>query len=140
MIPLVGFLPPERPAGARHRRGDPARAHARTASSCATGTGRTSVDGLPGRRGRLPGLHLLAGGQPRAAWAARDEARALFERLLALRNDVGLLAEEYDPASGRLVGNFPQAFTHVALINTAATLSDAAHPPERRTARERAET
>jgi GH15 family glucan-1,4-alpha-glucosidase len=47
----------------------------------------------------------------------------MFERLLALRNDVGLLAEEYDPKAGRLVGNFPQAFSHVPLIDTARNLS-----------------
>ena len=52
----------------------------------------------------------------------RDEARALFERLLALRNDVGLLAEEYDPRSGRQLGNFPQAFTHLALVEAALAL------------------
>jgi GH15 family glucan-1,4-alpha-glucosidase len=51
-----------------------------------------------------------------------QEARALFERLLALRNDVGLLSEEYDPADGRLLGNFPQAFSHVGLVNTACNL------------------
>jgi GH15 family glucan-1,4-alpha-glucosidase len=51
-----------------------------------------------------------------------DEARALFERLLELRNDVGLLSEEYDPRARRQVGNFPQAFTHVALINSAFNL------------------
>jgi GH15 family glucan-1,4-alpha-glucosidase len=54
-----------------------------------------------------------------------DEATALFERLLALRNDVGLLAEEYDPESKRLVGNFPQAFTHVGLVNSAFNLDRA---------------
>jgi GH15 family glucan-1,4-alpha-glucosidase len=48
-----------------------------------------------------------------------DDAHALFERLLALRNDLGLLAEEYDPEAGRQLGNFPQAFTHLALVNTA---------------------
>lgn len=52
-----------------------------------------------------------------------DEARALFERLLAIRNDVGLLAEEYDPTSRRLLGNFPQAFSHVGLINSAHNLN-----------------
>jgi GH15 family glucan-1,4-alpha-glucosidase len=52
-----------------------------------------------------------------------DEARELFERLLALRNDLGLLAEEYDPQAKRQLGNFPQAFSHVALINTAQLLS-----------------
>jgi GH15 family glucan-1,4-alpha-glucosidase len=60
------------------------------------------------------------------------EARALFERLLALRNDVGLLAEEYDPKAGRQVGNFPQAFSHVALINTAHNLSRATGPAQHR--------
>ncbi len=53
-----------------------------------------------------------------------DDATALFRRLLALANDVGLLAEEYDPTTQRLVGNFPQAFSHLALINTALNLSD----------------
>jgi GH15 family glucan-1,4-alpha-glucosidase len=55
-----------------------------------------------------------------------DDARNLFERLLALRNDLGLLSEEYDPVTGRLVGNFPQAFSHIAVINTARHLSSAA--------------
>jgi GH15 family glucan-1,4-alpha-glucosidase len=50
------------------------------------------------------------------------EARSLFDRLLALRNDLGLLSEEYDPAAGRLVGNFPQAFSHIGLINVAVQL------------------
>ena len=49
----------------------------------------------------------------------KEEARELFERLLNLRNDVGLLSEEYDPRAKRQLGNFPQAFTHVAMINTA---------------------
>jgi GH15 family glucan-1,4-alpha-glucosidase len=51
-----------------------------------------------------------------------QDAEALFERLLALRNDVGLLSEEYDPDQRRLVGNFPQAFSHISLINTAHNL------------------
>jgi GH15 family glucan-1,4-alpha-glucosidase len=53
-----------------------------------------------------------------------DEARELFERLLTLRNDVGLLAEEYDPRSGRQLGNFPQAFTHLALVEAALALDN----------------
>ncbi len=56
----------------------------------------------------------------------------MFERLLALRNDVGLLSEEYDPIAKRLLGNFPQAFTHVALVNTARNLSRAGGPAEDR--------
>jgi len=61
-----------------------------------------------------------------------DESLALFERLLALRNDVGLLAEEYDPASRRLLGNFPQAFSHTAIVNTAASLDRSSGPTQRR--------
>lgn len=51
-----------------------------------------------------------------------DEARALFERLLTLRNDVGLMAEQWDPVTGRMLGNFPQAFSHVGLVNSAWNL------------------
>ncbi len=54
-----------------------------------------------------------------------DEAVEMFERLLSLRNDVGLLSEEYDPKLGRLVGNFPQAFSHIGLVNTALLLDAA---------------
>jgi GH15 family glucan-1,4-alpha-glucosidase len=67
-----------------------------------------------------------------------DEARALFERLVALCNDVGLLAEEYDPASQRQLGNFPQAFSHVALVNTAMNLSAHAKPAEQRSGKKAA--
>jgi len=59
-------------------------------------------------------LHMIGRG---------EEAVELFERLLALRNDLGLLSEEYDALAGRLVGNFPQAFSHVSLINSAFRLS-----------------
>jgi GH15 family glucan-1,4-alpha-glucosidase len=54
----------------------------------------------------------------------REEAREIFHRLLALRNDVGLLSEEYDPVNKRMLGNFPQALSHIALVHTAFTLSD----------------
>jgi GH15 family glucan-1,4-alpha-glucosidase len=60
-----------------------------------------------------------------------DEARALFDRLIGLCNDVGLLSEEYDPHRGRLVGNFPQAFSHVALINSAFNLTRTLVPQQR---------
>jgi GH15 family glucan-1,4-alpha-glucosidase len=52
-----------------------------------------------------------------------DDALKLFERLLSLRNDVGLLSEQYDPVAGRLMGNFPQAFSHIGLINSARNLT-----------------
>ena len=62
----------------------------------------------------------------------REEARAMFERLVSVRNDVGLLSEEYDVERGRLVGNFPQAFSHVALVNSARNLSHAGGPVHHR--------
>jgi GH15 family glucan-1,4-alpha-glucosidase len=62
----------------------------------------------------------------------QDEATVVFERLLALRNDLGLLSEEYDPRAGRLVGNFPQAFSHVPMINTARNLSVGVGPSHQR--------
>jgi GH15 family glucan-1,4-alpha-glucosidase len=61
-----------------------------------------------------------------------DDARVLFKRLAALCNDVGLLSEEYDPASKELLGNFPQAFSHVALVNSAFNLTRASKPAEQR--------
>jgi GH15 family glucan-1,4-alpha-glucosidase len=61
-----------------------------------------------------------------------DDATAMYERLLALRNDVGLLSEEYEPEAGRLVGNMPQAFSHVPLVNTAYSLASAQGPTQRR--------
>jgi len=62
----------------------------------------------------------------------KDEARKLFERLLAIRNDLGLLAEEYDVDKKRQVGNFPQAFSHIALVTTAHNLSSPDKPAEQR--------
>ena len=68
----------------------------------------------------------------RLRYLRESEARALFERLLGLSNDVGLLSEEYDTRAKRLVGNFPQAFSHVGLVNTAHNLSRAAKPAYQR--------
>lgn len=86
-----------------------------------------SVDGLPAGEGAfLACTFWLADNY--ALMGRHDEAREVFERLLALRNDVGLLSEEYDPKAGRLVGNFPQAFSHVPLIDTARNLSTSAGP------------
>lgn len=61
-----------------------------------------------------------------------DEGRALFERLLGLRNDVGLLSEQYDVGESRLLGNFPQALSHLAIIGTACNLDRAPGPARRR--------
>jgi GH15 family glucan-1,4-alpha-glucosidase len=61
-----------------------------------------------------------------------DDAEALFERLLSLRNDLGLLAEEYDPRAKRQLGNFPQAFSHIGIINTANNLASIRGPAAHR--------
>ena len=85
-----------------------------------------SVDGLPPGEGAfLPCTFWLADNLNLIG--RHDDAVALFERLLALRNDLGLISEEYDPRTGHLVGNFPQAFSHVELVNTATNLSQ---PPD----------
>ena len=64
-----------------------------------------------------------------------DDAQQLFERLLSLRNDVGLLSEQYDPRARRQVGNFPQAFSHLALVNSASNLAHYRKPAEQRSER-----
>ena len=61
-----------------------------------------------------------------------DEAKSLCDRFVGLCNDVGLLSEEYNPATGHLLGNFPQAFSHVGLVNTARNLARAGGPAEQR--------
>ncbi|MET8005956.1 glycoside hydrolase family 15 protein [Nonomuraea glycinis] len=80
------------------------------------------VDGLPGGEGAFLACSFWLV-EVMAMQGRKDEAEELFERLLALRNDVGLLAEEYDPRYDRLVGNFPQAFSHVPLIHAARALA-----------------
>jgi GH15 family glucan-1,4-alpha-glucosidase len=90
-----------------------------------------TVDGLPpGEAAFLPCTFWLADNL--ALLGRETEAREIFERLLGLRNDVGLLSEEYDVHAKRLVGNFPQALTHVALVNTARNLSPGAGPSAHR--------
>jgi GH15 family glucan-1,4-alpha-glucosidase len=85
------------------------------------------VDGLPAGEGVfLPCTFWLIDNL--VMMGRYEEARAIFERLLNLRNDVGLLAEEYDPHSRRQLGNFPQAFSHVFLINTAQNLNSSGGP------------
>jgi GH15 family glucan-1,4-alpha-glucosidase len=90
-----------------------------------------AIDGLPaGEAAFLPCTFWLADNL--TLLGRRAEARGLFERLLDLRNDLGLLSEEYDVEAKRLVGNFPQAFTHVALVNTARNLSPGLGPAQHR--------
>jgi GH15 family glucan-1,4-alpha-glucosidase len=87
-------------------------------------------DGLPPGEGAfLPCTYWYADNL--ALRGRRDEAAAVFERLLKLRNVVGLLAEEYDVKLGRLVGNFPQAFSHIGLVTTALNLAKPEHGPAR---------
>jgi GH15 family glucan-1,4-alpha-glucosidase len=91
----------------------------------------SSDDGLPPGEGAfltcsfwLADAYVLLG--------RRDDARKLFEQLMSLGNDVGLLSEEYDPVAQRLLGNFPQAFSHIALVNTAHNIERATKPCEQR--------
>jgi len=96
-------------------------------------SGSGNVDGLPSGEGAfLACTYWYADNL--AALGRTDEARAIFERLLGISNDLGLLAEEYDPASKRQLGNFPQAFTHVCLINTAHNLAGRRKPAVERAA------
>jgi GH15 family glucan-1,4-alpha-glucosidase len=129
LIALVGFLPPSDP----RVRGT---VEAIERELCQDGfvlrypTGEEGepVDGLPGREGAfLACTFWLADNYALVGRVA--EARGLFQRLLDVRNEVGLLAEEYDPAAGRQLGNFPQAFSHVPLINTAMHLAEAGPDP-----------
>jgi GH15 family glucan-1,4-alpha-glucosidase len=135
ILPLVGFLPSEDPrvigtVAAIQR-------HLTAGGFVLRYNTKISDDGLP----EGEGVFLAC-----SFWLADnlilqgrlDEARALFERLLSLTNDVGLLAEEYDPRDRRLVGNFPQAFSHVALINTALNLTRAIGPAQQRAGEEKA--
>jgi GH15 family glucan-1,4-alpha-glucosidase len=146
LIPEVGFLPPDDDRvvstvrtikrelmrdGLVLRYTQPAKA--------VSGTGRADVDGLPGAEGAflacsfwlVNALHMIG---------EYDEAVAIFERLLALRSDLGLLSEEYDPRYGRQVGNTPQAFSHVPLIQAALNLETHAGDHCRRPAGRAAKT
>jgi GH15 family glucan-1,4-alpha-glucosidase len=95
-------------------------------------TGNRTVDGLPPGEGVfLPCTFWLA--DVYVQQGRRGDAQRLFEQLLSLRNDVGLLSEEYDPHARQMLGNFPQAFSHLALVNTAFNLgADPARPAQHR--------
>jgi GH15 family glucan-1,4-alpha-glucosidase len=128
-IPIVGFLP----ADDRRVRGT-VEAIERTLmvdGFVMRYRSGSSPDGLPGGEGAFLACSfwLVDAYVLQNRW---EEARRLFDRLVGLSNDVGLLSEEYDARRGRLVGNFPQAFTHVALINSAYNLTRAESPVEQR--------
>ena len=143
MLALVGFLPPDDPRivatveaiEADLLDGDFVLRY-RTDVAADTGapaTEDTSVDGLPPGEGAflLTTFWLI----DNLVMIGRvDDARERFAALLALRNDVGLLAEEWDAGSGRMVGNFPQAFSHVGLLNTANNLARGREGPAARRA------
>jgi GH15 family glucan-1,4-alpha-glucosidase len=128
LMPLVGFLPADDP---------------RVRGTVSAIERELMVDGLVLRYRTESDIDGLAPGEgvflPCSFWLANNyklqhrdaEARTLFERLLSLRNDVGLLAEEYNPTAQRQLGNFPQAFSHLALIGTALSLHDVAHAQQR---------
>jgi GH15 family glucan-1,4-alpha-glucosidase len=137
LIPLVGFLPADDP---RIRRTIEAIEAHLVADGFVMRYDTTGTDdGLPPGEGAFLAcsfwlvdcLMLLE---------RHDDARKLFARLLALRNDLGLLAEEYDPRVGRLVGNFPQAFSHIALIDSALNLNRLDRRASPRPAEQRAHT
>ncbi|GGU88282.1 glucoamylase [Streptomyces litmocidini] len=121
LIPQVGFLPPDDPRvvgtvdavreelmhGGFLRRYSP---------------DSTALDGLPGQEGTFLVCSFWLADALRLT-GRPEEARELFERLLTLTNDVGLLAEEYDPVAKRQLGNFPQAFSHIGLVGTALALA-----------------
>ena len=120
LIPQVGFLPPD---------------DSRVRGTVEAIERNLVVDGLVQRYSTVTGVDALPPGEgtflPCSFWLAdslvltgrRDEGEALFERLLAISNELGLLAEEYDTLKRHMLGNFPQALTHMALINTAHLLS-----------------
>jgi GH15 family glucan-1,4-alpha-glucosidase len=133
LIPLVGFLPPS---------------DRRVRSTVEAIERYLVVDGLVRRydpRRTKDGLKTREGAFLACSfWLAdnfillgrHEDAKRLFEHLLSLRNDVGLLAEEYDTSLGRMAGNFPQAFSHVALINTAHNLEKQEKPAEQRSGKQ----
>jgi GH15 family glucan-1,4-alpha-glucosidase len=129
LLPAIGFLPPQ---------------DARICATVAAIERRLLVNGLVLRYDSATVSDGLPAGEgvflACSFWLAdaylmlgrHDDAVRLFNHLLSLRNDLGLLSEEYEPRTGRLVGNFPQAFSHLALVNTASNLAHYKKPAEQR--------
>jgi len=127
LIPLTGFLPPEDPR-IRGTLAAVERELLREGYVMRYNTA-SGADGLPPGEGAFLACSFWLCDNY-AQQGRMDEAHALLERLLGLRNDLGLLAEEYDPQARRQIGNFPQAFSHVALIGSAMTLATQTHPED----------
>ncbi|WP_324785407.1 glycoside hydrolase family 15 protein [Streptomyces sp. H51] len=120
LIPRVGFLPPDDPRVTGTI--DAVREELDHRGLLRRyGNDDSTVDGLPGGEGAFLVCSFWLADALHAA-GRTAEARELFERLVGLVNDVGLLSEEYDPVTGRHLGNFPQAFSHIGLVNTALAL------------------
>jgi GH15 family glucan-1,4-alpha-glucosidase len=132
MLPRLGFLPADDPrivstveAVQRELTLDGLVMRYQSADAGST----HDIDGLPGGEGSFVACSFwLADALHRIG--RTDEAREMFERVLDLRNDLGMLAEEYDPRHGRQVGNFPQAFSHIGLVTTAYTLTGQSSTPD----------
>jgi GH15 family glucan-1,4-alpha-glucosidase len=132
LIPTVGFLPPEDP---------------RVRGTVEAIESKLLVDGLVRRYDTTESNDGLSSDEgvflACSFWLVdayvlldrKDDARRLFERLLTICNDVGLLSEEYDPKMGRLLGNFPQALSHIALVNSAFNLHEVCKPAKQRSDR-----
>jgi len=127
LIPLVGFLPPKDPRVQGTVRAVEQRLLREGLVLRYETDEAGTVDGLPGGEGAFLACSFWLADNYTVS-GRRAEAVALFEKLNGLANDVGLLAEEYDPAHQRLVGNFPQAFSHVSLVNGAYNLAGARGP------------
>ncbi|MFB7918331.1 glycoside hydrolase family 15 protein [Streptomyces sp. NPDC056061] len=121
LIPRTGFLPPDDPRII----GTIDAVRAELGSDCLVrrySTDGASIDGLPGSEGAFLACSFWLA-DALVVTGRTDEARDLFEQLLELCNDVGLLAEEFDAVTRRQVGNFPQAFSHIGLVSTAMALA-----------------
>ena len=127
LIPRVGFLPPDDPRvvgtidAVRAELGHSGLLRRYSVEETGVDGDESGVDGLPGGEGTFLACSFWLA-EALHVTGRTQEARALFERLVALANDVGLLAEEYDPLAGRQLGNFPQAFSHIGLVSTALVL------------------
>lgn len=131
MMPLVGFLPPHDPRVVGTVQAIERELVRDGLVLRYSSDGSDEVDQLPPGEGTFLACSFWLA-DTYALQGRRKDAESLFQRLLERRNDVGLLAEEYDPSAKRLLGNFPQALSHLSLVNTAYTLASASGPAQHR--------